>query len=440
MSLNLNPSNATFNSTMQNHLNIYSIGSDFNSPHFETDENNINIESQDAEGDEIYEGEDYDQEIINNQIEPQYSNENLINNNEFNQGKLTKINSEQGKNLKSEIQENLINKNHFFSCDGNFPTNKINIEKKNIKKILNSEFNKNIISGKNTKKLNENNNSNLNNTLSNISSTKINNQNFSTQEKENKKISISQLNTSDTSNSYKFNDVRTKIKNLQNLQGGNNRNIINTDKEKYFLTNNANDDNYSNSDSGYIYNSNKLVNKNKIINYDNNYLQNLSSSKLIKNYRNLNDLGEILDDSEEKNIQSDTKDNENNFNSGTFLFEEKFTQTSKDYSIEDNSPSEINRKKNIENFQKFTIEDITKEFISENSAKIMEMVTDDIFFKDERYKNLINNHDSIIEEKQEKFNCDEIEYKKTTKILSDFIKIQEVIKKFSQFNLKFLIF
>lgn len=78
---NIKPSNATFNSNFQNKLNIYSINSDYNSPHIiETDENAqiLNMKAQ---------------EYYNIEVEKQINEINNNNNHEENQYGIFKNNN-----------------------------------------------------------------------------------------------------------------------------------------------------------------------------------------------------------------------------------------------------------------------------------------------------------------------------------------------------------
>ena len=84
-----------------------------------------------------------------------------------------------------------------------------------------------------------------------------------------------------------------------------------------------------------------------------------------------------------------------------------------------------NELKNLENKNKFCFEDISKNFILENSEKILEMIPEDKLFSDERITELKNNYNNILKENN-KLNKSENELKKTFDILIDYIKIQEV--------------
>lgn len=381
-----------------------------------------------------------------------------------------------------------------------------------------------------------------------------------------KKVSNSQLNTSDTS-SYKFKEIRTKIKqkvcnidntnigehainNVLSLSPDNHQNLANTDNEKYCLTNNTNEEDYSVSEIGFLSSSNKVDSggmsrntKNKFINFEKNFMLthinsvNTNNNLLIKKYKNLNELGEILDDSNEKNIKSEANHNDPYKTSLSFVLVDNCTQTSldgiHDIDINDSNDREnkikilrkfmnansekmfvtntkhmrhnkgvaIYTNEDLESFQEkqiknyfsdndknqayncatdLAIEDkskrnndikrlngnksnfkITKafeftlakqeadkiepfekpeksalekelfqempnkEFISNNSSKILESISDGAFYSDQRYCKLKNHYEDIQTE-NERLIITESELLKTIMILKDFIKVQEV--------------
>ncbi len=342
-----------------------------------------------------------------------------------------------------------------------------------------------------------------------------------------KKSTNSQLNTSDTS-SYKFKEIHLKLNNkkdiidvckINNLTNINeldnnyskennyfmnsnnpNLNILN-DIEKYVLTNNTNDEDFSVSEIGFLSCSNKLdsnsvgrYNKNKFINLEKNYLknhfENSNSNNMMKRYQNLNELGEILDDSNEKNLKSETKEDNNYKNSTSLIYFDKNTQTSFDeylnqeknlknichnivydsnilknknkilnltkmgiFSVSDEKDLENlnviekNEKnyKYIKNFDlsidnniiyeisafskipsEFSFEEENKNLILKNPNKFLELISDDIFYSDLRFVKIKKEYEQIHEENK-KLILNESDLIKTTKILKNYIEFHEVI-------------
>jgi hypothetical protein len=346
-----------------------------------------------------------------------------------------------------------------------------------------------------------------------------------------KRSSISQLNTSDTSFN-KLNEMKSKLKNNKFLIGnkiinsltnnkelnnfssndfknfpGENKQINALENDKYLFTNNTNEGDYSTSEIGFLSGSNKVDsngvsrnNRNKFINLEKNFLQtymeNLNANNLIKKYQNLNELGEILDDSKEKNLKSESKE-ENNKNSLSFVCFEKYTQTSFDKDFYNQSAENSNetdeadlghnikktdsklceiiknyyynedcnnnaidsvtrlklkkeiRKKdkiklsnefklhivndisdefiiNTKKIKSLRLEDITKNFVLENSSKILDYLPDEYFCSDLRFLKLKKDYDNLQAE-NERLILNESELLKTTTIFKDYIKTQEVI-------------
>lgn len=355
-----------------------------------------------------------------------------------------------------------------------------------------------------------------------------------------KKSSNSQLNTSDTS-SYKFYEMKSKLKTKKFLGGNNNNNLINNlnnikelnnlasnnqnlniENDKYLLTSNTNEEDYSVSEIGFLSGSNKVDsngvsrnnNRNKFINLEKNYMQTHMenyNNNLIKKYQNLNELGEILDDSNEKNLKSETKEENNIRNSLSInYFDNKFTQTSfeenqistslakknNECKLEDNNKivkdeknyfdqdknnklisfisdnedynenniakindgkvwelesTNLNRNICVNNhiedkvgvkkiseleivnnisyefysdIKTLNSEDWKKNYILENSTKVLEIISDENYFSDLRFIKLRKEYEQIQTENQ-RLISNESELLKTTSILKDYIKTQE---------------